>query len=91
MVVDNCQTNKSEKSGGNQSVSHEMCNSDLLFEKLIWMTTEEAARYLRKSANAIRIMVHKKILRARKFRRRLYFKKDELDALIETSFVTGGY
>lgn len=91
MVIDNCQTNKSEKSDGNQNVSHEMCSSDLLFEKLIWMTTEEAARYLRKSANAIRIMVHKKILKARKFRRRLYFKKDELDALIETSFVTGGY
>jgi excisionase family DNA binding protein len=91
MVLDSCQKEKSEKTDSNQNVSHEMCNTDLFFEKLIWMTTEEAARYLRKSANAIRIMVHKKVLKARKFRRRLYFKKDELDALLETSFVTGGY
>lgn len=87
MVIGNCQ----KKSDRNQSVSHEACDSDLLFEKLTWMTTEEAARYLRKSANAIRIMVHKKVLKARKFRRRLYFKKNELDAMIETSFVKGGY
>lgn len=91
MISDNCQKEKSEKTGSNQSVSHEMCDSDLLFENLIWMTTEEAARYLRKSANALRILVHRKILRARKFRRRLYFKREELDALLETSFVTGGY
>ncbi len=87
MVLDNCQ----DKKCTGQSVSYETCNSDCFFGNLIWMTTEEAARYLRKSANAIRIMVHKKILKARKFHRRLYFKKDELNALIETSFVKGGY
>ena len=87
MVIDSCQ----KKNDRGQSVSHKMCNSDKLFGNLIWMTTEEAAWYLRKSANAIRIMVHKKILKARKFHRRLYFKKDELDDMIETSFVTGGY
>ena len=81
MIINNCQ-----KESDRQSVSHEMHHSELLFENLIWMTTEEAARYLRKSANAIRIMAHKKVLKARKFRRRLYFKKDELDAMIETSF-----
>jgi excisionase family DNA binding protein len=66
-------------------------SSERLFEISIWMTTEEAARYLRKSANALRILVHRKILKARKFRRRLYFKREELDALLETSFVTGGH
>ena len=89
--IDNCQTDSSEIADKTKSISHEMCDSDLLFENLIWMTTEEAARYLRKSANALRILVHRKILRARKFRRRLYFKREELDALLETSFVTGGY
>ena len=62
----------------------------LVYENLIWLTTEEAAYYLRKSANAIRILVFKKILRARKFRRRLYFKKEELDAVIETSLLERG-
>ena len=63
---------------------------ELLFENLVWLTTEEAAQYLRKSANAIRILVHRRILIARKFRRRLYFSKDELNALIETSSFSGG-
>ena len=76
MVTDNCQTMDGRDQG-----SHKMCDSDLLFDNLIWMTTEEAARYLRKSAKAIRIMIHKKILKARKFRRRLYFKKDETKCL----------
>lgn len=91
MVIDSCQKDKSEKTDSNQSVSHEMCDSGLLFENLVWLTTEEAARYLRKSANAIRILVHRRVLRARKFRRRLYFKKDELNALIETSAFQGGF
>lgn len=90
MVLDSCQKEKSEKTDSNQNVSHEMCNTDLFFEKLIWLSTEEAARYLRKSANAIRILVHRRVLRARKFRRRLYFRREELDALIETSQFVGG-
>ncbi len=91
MIENNCQDERSEKSGSKQSVSHEMCDSDLSFEHLVWLTTEEAARYLRKSANAIRILVSRRILRARKFRRRLYFRKDELNALIETSSLKGGF
>jgi excisionase family DNA binding protein len=60
------------------------------FDNLIWLTTDEAARYLRKSANALRIAVHKGHIHARKFRRRLYFKKAELDLMLDTSFQTGG-
>ena len=60
------------------------------FDNLIWLTTEEAAKYLRKTANALRILVHRGQLRARKFRRRLYFKKIELDELLETSQIVGG-
>ncbi|PIP94320.1 MAG: hypothetical protein COW00_02865 [Bdellovibrio sp. CG12_big_fil_rev_8_21_14_0_65_39_13] len=74
----------------NQSVNHEMCSSDSLFDNLIWMTTEDAAKYLRKTVNAIRIMVHRRVLRARKFRNRLYFRREELDELLESSFLQGG-
>ena len=69
--------------GGSQEKASEM-----LFNNLIWMTTEEAAFYLRKSANAIRLLVFKGHLKSRKFQRRLYFKRDELNNLIETAFVT---
>jgi excisionase family DNA binding protein len=58
---------------------------DELFNNLKWMTTNEAATYLRKSVNAIRTAVCRGHIRPRKFRRRLYFKRSELDRLIETS------
>ena len=72
------------------SQSENLGLNKLLFENLTWLTTEEAAQYLRKSANAIRILVFKKILRARKFHRRLYFKKSELDEVIEASIFERG-
>ena len=59
--------------------------SQVLFDNYIWMTTNEAAAYLRKSTNAIRTAVCRGHLQARKYRRRLYFKRSELDTLIETS------
>ena len=64
--------------------------TSLLFENLIWLTTKEAAVYLRKSVNAIHLLVNRKQLRARKFNNRLYFKKKELDYVLETSQSSGG-
>ncbi len=64
--------------------------SQLLFNNLKWMTTNEAAFYLRKSANAIRTAICRGQITAYKFRRRLYFKRSELDRLLETSSTVGG-
>ncbi len=61
-------------------------DKELFFEKLVWMTTAEAAEYLRRSVGAVRIMVHRRQLPARKLGRRIYFNKMELDRLLETSF-----
>ncbi len=55
------------------------------FDQLTWLNSKEAANYLRKTANALRIMVFRGYLRPRKFRRRLYFRKLELDRLLESS------
>ncbi|WP_158536925.1 MULTISPECIES: helix-turn-helix domain-containing protein [Halobacteriovorax] len=60
--------------------------STMLFDNLEWLTTAEAAYYLRKSKDAIRQMVCRGQLRARKFHRRLYFRKVELDQALDTSF-----
>ena len=68
----------------------EQKTAQMLFENLIWLTTKEAAAYLRKSVNAIHTLVSRSQLRARKFSNRLYFKKEELDYLIETSQLKGG-
>lgn len=67
----------------------EQINAQMFFDNLIWLTTEEAARYIRKSTNALRIAVHKGHINARKFRRRLYFRKNELDLLLDNSFTNG--
>ena len=61
--------------------------ASLLFNNLIWLTTKEAAVYLRRSVDAIHTLVSRRQLRARKFRNRLYFKREELDYLIETSYL----
>lgn len=69
----------------------------LLFENLKWLTTKETAIYLRRftkdglpSTGAIRTLVCRGQLRARKFLGKLYFNKSELDRLIETSELKGG-
>lgn len=54
-------------------------------DRLTWLDSDEAAKYLRKTANALRIMASRGYLRPRKFRRRLYFRKIELDRLLESS------
>ena len=74
----------------NNTVEETLEPSTTLFNNLIWMTTEEAAFYLRKTSNAIRLLVFKGDLKARKFKRRLYFRRDELDTLIDTAFINGG-
>ena len=58
----------------------------LLFDNLIWLTTEEAAGFLRKSNHALRQMLYKGQVSARKVHGRLYFKKSELNELVDTSF-----
>lgn len=58
----------------------------MLFDNLIWLTTEEAAIFLRKSHHALRQMLYAGKISARKFHGRLYFKRSELNELVDTSF-----
>ncbi|QDK42705.1 hypothetical protein DOM21_14850 [Bacteriovorax stolpii] len=57
------------------------------FNNRIWLSTNEAAQYLGKTRNAIWILLCRGVLIKRKWRRRLYFKKTELDNLLETSLI----
>lgn len=63
----------------------DMETDEVEFNCLTWLDSKEAAKYLRKTANALRIMVYRGYIRPRKFRRRLYFRKIELDRLLESS------
>ncbi len=68
----------------------ELSSSELLFDNLTWMTSVEAARYLRKSVGALRTAVCRGQISCRKWRRRLYFRRSELDRLLENSQHMGG-
>ncbi len=48
-----------------------------------WLSTSEAEAYLGRTRNAIWIMVSRGYIEKRKWHGRLYFKKSELDSLIE--------
>ena len=70
------------------------------FDNLVWLSTKDAAIYLRKfrksdgkpSEGAIRTAIWRGALKARKWRRRLYIKKADLDRLIRNSpFTDGGF
>jgi hypothetical protein len=50
-----------------------------------WLTTSEAVKYLGRTKNALWLMVSRGYLEKRKWHGRLYFKKSELDNLIEQS------
>lgn len=70
-----------------------------LFDNLLWLSTKDAAIYLRKfrvdgkpSEGAIRNLVWRGVLKARKWRRRLFFKKTDLDRLLQAApFTNGGF
>ena len=50
---------------------------------LEWLTTKETAWHLRISPNALRIMVHRKKVKAYKLRNRLRFKRNDIRELIK--------
>ena len=52
-----------------------------------WLTTEEAARYLGKTRNALWLLVSRGLLVKRKWQGRLYFKRVEIDRLLEGALI----
>lgn len=60
-----------------------------IFDNLVWLNSAEAAIYLRKSTGALHTAVCRVHLVPRRWRRRLYFKKSDLDCLLEHSSEMG--
>lgn len=78
----------------NDSKFENLESNELLFDNLTWLSTKDAAVYLRKfrkdgqpSDGAIRTAIWRGLLRARKWGRRLYIKRIELDRLLELSLI----
>lgn len=49
-----------------------------------WMTSDEVAEYLGRSKNAVWLLVSRGHLVKRKWNGRLYFRKSEIDRLIDS-------
>ena len=64
----------------------------MIFENLTWLTSNEAAEYLRlPSVGALRVLVCKRRVPFHKLGRSLRFKRAELDRLLDASKHTGGF
>lgn len=60
--------------------------SELIFENLTWLTSDEAVAYLRlPTVGALRVLVCRRKLPFHKLGRRLRFKKAELDGFLDAS------
>ena len=81
-------TNKDQKVTGETILE---TPENVIFDNLVWLNSAEAALYLRRSVDAIRIAVGRGQLKAHKWRRRLMFKKSDLERLMETSPTKGGH
>ena len=58
-------------------------SSAALFDKLKWMTSKEAAFYIRVSVGQLRNMVFRRQVRAYRIRNRLRFLRSDLDQLLK--------
>jgi excisionase family DNA binding protein len=61
-------------------------SSALLFDKLKWMTSKEAASYIRVSVGQLRNMVWRGQIKCYRLKNRLRFLRSDLDKLLVPSF-----
>ena len=61
-------------------------SSALLFDKLKWMTSKEAASYIRVSVGQLRNMVWRGQIKCYRLKNRLRFLRSDLDKLLTPSF-----
>ena len=68
----------------NKSIAEDQISASF-FDKLKWVTTREAAEYLRLSVGQIRNMVWRGQLTSYKLNNRLRFLKSDLDKIMKSS------
>ncbi len=61
-------------------------SSALFFDKLKWMTSKEAASYIRVSVGQLRNMVWRGQIKCYRLKNRLRFLRSDLDRLLTPSF-----
>ena len=61
--------------------------SPMFFDNLKWMTVKEAAVYLRRTNGAMKNLIYRGKVRARKWAGRVYINRKELDSCIEAGLL----
>lgn len=56
-----------------------------IFDNQVWLNSEDAAVYLRRSVGQLRNMVYRRQIKPKKYVGRLYFRRSDLDRSIESS------
>jgi len=87
-----------EKKNKSESMHENLDSQTSFFDNLVWLSTKDAAIYLRKfrkqdgapSEGAIRTAICRGTLIARKWKRRLYIKRADLDRMLQLSPIIGG-
>ena len=74
-----------------ESSNNKKINPTKLFNNRIkWMTVKDTAKYLGRTENAIRHLIHRGTLTSYKLGRRTYLRLSEIDTLIATSNLMNG-
>ena len=73
------------------SESKNLESNKMFFDSLIWLTVKQAAIYLSRTENAIRILIHRGTLMRHRLDGRIYLKRSEIDRLLEKSILGGIY
>lgn len=73
-----------------RAISRSSLGEGLFDNRIRWMTVKDAAKYLGRSENAIRLLIYRGVLRPYKLGRRTYLNKSEIDEEIVTSALMRG-
>ena len=71
------------KTGSGRALKVEKKDSRLFENSIVWLSTKEAAHYLRTSAQQIRNWVYQGKIKSYKLGRKLLFKRSDLDAALK--------
>lgn len=80
---------KTDKAFASESNTSE--DKQKFFDKLIWLTVKQAAIYLSRTENAIRILIYRGSLQAHRLGGKIYLKRAEIDHALEKSIFGGAY
>ena len=73
-----------------EAIKKESSMDEFFDNRIKWMTVRDTSKYLGRTENAIRLLIHRGILNSYKLGRRTYLRVSEIDEQLATSNIIGG-